>query len=235
MTDIRPAPNRGIKDHPLSRVIAADCLKQPSEECPSAQNVQAINMDFILYRSSHKPMPSWTLYNQTPGIVSPENTTECAEQLGRAQMRVFVDKRLCEPVDSDQHMDLKSHIQNNKAKTFAFLYEVVQPSKGKAKAYQSGQEHPTKAYRANVTLYETSCLLIDGQGLVMELGNPLDIRTIGAKLRRIDLVFDMYQGESIKTGTKAKRKQRHRPIRRKIENEGRNTGWVFESYDGTNE
>ena len=142
-----------------------------------------------------------------------------AEQLGRAQMRVFVDKRLCEPVDSDQHMDLKSHIQNNKAKTFAFLYEVVQPSKGKAKAYQSGQEHPTKAYRANVTLYETSCLLIDGQGLVMELGNPLDIRTIGAKLRRIDLVFDRYQGESIKTGTKAKRKQRHRPVRRKIENE----------------
>lgn len=46
-------------------------------------------------------------------------------------MKVFVDKRMREPPDSDQHLDLKSPIQKNKAKTFASLYEVVQPSKGK--------------------------------------------------------------------------------------------------------
>ena len=54
-----------------------------------------------------------------------------AEELRQAQMKVFVDKRLCEPPDSDQHLDLKSPIQKNNAKTFASLYEVVQPSKGK--------------------------------------------------------------------------------------------------------
>jgi hypothetical protein len=46
-------------------------------------------------------------------------------------MKVFVDKRLCEPPDSDQHLDLKAPIQKNKAKTFASLYEVVQLSKCK--------------------------------------------------------------------------------------------------------
>ena len=44
-----------------------------------------------------------------------------------------MDKRLCEPPDSDQHLDLKSVNQKNKVKTFASLYEVVQLSKGKEK------------------------------------------------------------------------------------------------------
>ena len=42
-----------------------------------------------------------------------------------------MDKPLCEPPDSDHHLNLKAPIQKNKAKTFASLYEVVQPSKGK--------------------------------------------------------------------------------------------------------
>ena len=46
-------------------------------------------------------------------------------------MKVFVDKRLCEPPDSDHHLNLKAPSQNNKAQTFPSLYEVVQPSKGK--------------------------------------------------------------------------------------------------------
>ena len=83
-----------------------------------------------------------------------------------------------------------------------------------------------------VILDEPSCLLIDGQALVMALGKPPDIitfgdyanifastvYTMGANYQRIDVVFDWYQDESIKAGTRTKRKQRHRPVRRQIEN-----------------
>ena len=85
---------------------------------------------------------------------------------------------------------------------------------------------------ATVILDEPSCLLIDGQALVMALGKPPDIITfgdyanifastvfkMGANYQRIDVVFDRYQDESIKAGTRTKRKQRHRPVRRQIEN-----------------
>ena len=54
-----------------------------------------------------------------------------AEHLGQTQMKVFLDKRLCEPPYSDHHLYLKAPIQKNKAKTFASSYEVVQPSKRK--------------------------------------------------------------------------------------------------------
>ena len=54
-----------------------------------------------------------------------------AEHLGQAQMKVFVDKHLCEPPDSDHHLNLKAPIQKNKAKIFSSLYEVVQPSNSK--------------------------------------------------------------------------------------------------------
>ena len=86
---------------------------------------------------------------------------------------------------------------------------------------------------ANVTLDEPSYLLIDGQALVMPLGNPPGIRTfgdyantfantvfkMGAKHQRIDVAFDRYQDDSIKAGTRTKREQRHRPVRHKIEND----------------
>ena len=86
---------------------------------------------------------------------------------------------------------------------------------------------------ANVAIDEASCLLIDGQALVMALGKPPGIKTfgdianiftetvfkMGAKYQRIDVVFDRYRDESIKSGTRVKRKQSHRPVRRKIEND----------------
>ncbi len=66
---------------------------------------------------------------------------------------------------------------------------------------------------------------------MVALGKPSDIITfgdyanifastvfkMGANYQRIAVVFDMYQDESIKAGTMTKRKQRHRPVRRKIE------------------
>ena len=54
-----------------------------------------------------------------------------AKHLGQAQMKVFMDKHLCDPPDSDHHLHLKAPIPKNKAKTFVSVYEVVQPSKGK--------------------------------------------------------------------------------------------------------
>ncbi len=64
----------------------------------------------------------------------------------------------------------------------------------------------------NITLEGSSCLLIDGQGLVMALGKPRNIGTLGeyasmfaeavckmgATFQRIDVVFDRYRAESIK-------------------------------------
>ena len=145
-------------------------------------------------------------------------------------MKVVVDKRLCEPPDCAHHLNLKATIQKNKAKTFASLYEVVQPPEGKQNiikvdrnilqrritAYRAGCEvnleniiqhelmivplslattsgslHSTNtAVLANiltqqvpnpatVILDEPSCLLIDGQLLVMALGKPPGIRTFG--------------------------------------------------------
>ena len=66
-------------------------------------------------------------------MVTPEiqESLLAAESLGLSPMRTFVDKRLCQPPDSDMHLDLKAPIQKNKAKTFASLYEVVKVSKGK--------------------------------------------------------------------------------------------------------
>ena len=86
---------------------------------------------------------------------------------------------------------------------------------------------------ADVPLQGPSCLVIDGQALVMALGKPPDTTTfgdyankftdtvlkMGAKYQRVDVVFDRYHDESIKTGTRVKRKQRHRPVRREIKNE----------------
>lgn len=67
-------------------------------------------------------------------------------------------------------------------------------------------------------------MLIDGQALVMALGKPSDTTTfsdyankfadtvlkMGEKYKRVDVVFDRYHDESIKTGTRRKRKQRQR-------------------------
>ena len=82
-------------------------------------------------------------------------------------------------------------------------------------------------------LDEPRCLLSDGQAPVIALVKPPDFITfgdyanifastvfnMGANYQRIDVVFDRYQDESIKAGTRTlKRNQRHRPVRHKIEN-----------------
>ena len=56
-------------------------------------------------------------------VVTPEIQESLlnAEHLGQAQMKVFVDQSLCEPPDSDHHVNLKAPIQMNKAKPFASL------------------------------------------------------------------------------------------------------------------
>ena len=47
----------------------------------------------------------------------------------------------------------------------------------------------------------------------------LTVLKTGEKYQRVDVVFDRYHDESIKTGTRKKRKQRHRPVHREIVNE----------------
>ena len=163
----------------------------------------------------------------TPDI---QETLLSAEHLGQAQMKVFVDKRLCEPPDRDYHLNLEAPIQKNKAKIFSSLYEVVQSSNSKQNiikgdrnilqrlitAHRAGREvnlknilqhelmtvplsfgttsgslhSNNKTVLANiltqqvqtpatVILDEPSCLLVDGQALVVALGKPPDIRTFG--------------------------------------------------------
>jgi hypothetical protein len=146
-------------------------------------------------------------------------------------MKIFVDRRLCQSPESDRHLDLKSPIKKNKAKTFVSLYEVQNPStKGKQDtikvdrnilqrlltAYRAGRQvnlenilkhelmtiplslantdgslHSTnKSILANmltkdvdtpatVPLPEESCLLIDGQALVLSIGKPQGMKTFG--------------------------------------------------------
>ena len=205
-------------------------------------------------------------------------------------MKVFVARRLCEHPGSDQHLDLKSPIHKNRAKTFSSLYEVMQPCKGKhdtinidrkhytevhsciqsrrevhlenilqhelmgvplSLATTSGSLHSTKKsvmasiltqqveVPANIKVVEPSCLLIDGQALVMALGKPTDIATfgqygdtftktvfrMGANYWRIDVVFDRYQQQPIKAGPRTKRNQLHWPVRRMIKNDPLSSDW----------
>ena len=87
--------------------------------------------------------------------------------------------------------------------------------------------------QTSIELDNPGCIIIDGQALVMALGKPSDVKTfgeyanmfvetvlkMGAQYQRIDVAFDRYQSNSIKRGTRAKQKERHRPVHRKIEND----------------
>ena len=61
-------------------------------------------------------------------VITPRSKNIC---LARNTLKFFVDKRLCEPPYSDNHLNVKAPIHNNEAKTFAFLYEVAQPTNDK--------------------------------------------------------------------------------------------------------
>lgn len=82
-----------------------------------------------------------------------------------------------------------------------------------------------------ITLDRTSCLVIDGQALVVALGKPsgvsnfgelgdafvLNVSHAGRSFDRIDVTFDRYRETSIKAGTRKKRSKHSRPIRRVVE------------------
>lgn len=84
---------------------------------------------------------------------------------------------------------------------------------------------------AEVTIDGTSCLVIDGQALVVSLGKPAGITNFGeladafVKLvmhmgrcfDRIDVTFDRYRDTSIKADTRMKRSKHARLIRRVVE------------------
>jgi len=133
-----------------------------------------------------------------------------AEHLGQAQMKFSVNKRLCVPPDGDQHLDLKLHIQKKKANIFATFKSCNLPRTSKMFIQQDRNilQRFIIEYRApaNVTLNEPCCPLIEGQTLVVTLGNSPDIRTcgnyanafadavfkIGGKYHRINVVFNRY-------------------------------------------
>ena len=83
-----------------------------------------------------------------------------------------------------------------------------------------------------IELHDTSsCLIIDGQALVVSLGMPDNAVTfgdladtyvravlkVGTSYQRIDVVFDRYMEETIKGATRTRRTKSARPIRRLIE------------------
>lgn len=77
----------------------------------------------------------------------------------------------------------------------------------------------------------SSCLIIDGQALVVALGKPDNamnfgdladtyVRAVlkaGSKYQRVDVVFDRYREETIKGTTRTRRTKSARPIRRLVE------------------
>ena len=75
--------------------------------------------------------------------------------------------------------------------------------------------------KINIEHKESSCLLIDGQALVISLGKPEHLADAfvnclfkkGDNFGRIDVVFDRYRDLSIKSLTQQKRTKAIRPIR----------------------
>ena len=79
--------------------------------------------------------------------------------------------------------------------------------------------------------HSSSCLIIDGQALVVALGKPADAVTFGdladtyvravlkagSNYQRIDIVFDRYREETIKGATRTRRTKAAQPIRRVVE------------------
>ena len=74
MTDIIEAPNRGVTERPFSGDMKADCFTQTSEQFSAVQKAQATDIDFFISRTSQKPTPSWTMYNEKASTFNPEKT-----------------------------------------------------------------------------------------------------------------------------------------------------------------
>jgi len=81
------------------------------------------------------------------------------------------------------------------------------------------------------SLSGTTCIVIDGQALVTALGKPTDKMTFGEYAEtlakrvynmaevydKIDVAIDGYWKDSIKVGTRVKRKHGLQPARRRVE------------------
>ncbi|MES9881148.1 MAG: hypothetical protein ABW185_09730, partial [Sedimenticola sp.] len=79
---------------------------------------------------------------------------------------------------------------------------------------------------------DSSCIIIDGQALVVAIGKPstatnfgdladIFVKSViqtGSSYNRIDIVFDRYREMSIKSSTRARRTKSAQPIRRVVEN-----------------
>ena len=84
----------------------------------------------------------------------------------------------------------------------------------------------------NVDIHQSASLITDGQSLVVAIGKPAEATTfgdladsfiryflqMGSCCDRIDVVFDRYQPDLIKRGTRRRRTKTCRPIRRVTEN-----------------
>lgn len=75
MNDIIPAPIKGQSAGVYNGVLTRDWFKQSIDECPSAKKARASDMAFIMTRSLHEPMSSWTSFNQSVSTVNPEQTS----------------------------------------------------------------------------------------------------------------------------------------------------------------
>ncbi|MES9880098.1 MAG: hypothetical protein ABW185_04375 [Sedimenticola sp.] len=83
----------------------------------------------------------------------------------------------------------------------------------------------------DIEIDQPSCIVIDGQALVVALGKPAGVTNFGEladvflelviktgrPFNRIDVTFDQYRETSIKAGTRKKRTKHARPIRRVVE------------------
>jgi hypothetical protein len=83
----------------------------------------------------------------------------------------------------------------------------------------------------SITIEDSSCIIFDGQALVNAIGKPTDAKTFGdladtfvkavlqagSSFDRIDVTFDRYKEDSIKSGTRQHRTKSAQPIRRMIE------------------
>lgn len=84
---------------------------------------------------------------------------------------------------------------------------------------------------SEIQLQGSSCLLIDGLALVAAIGRPSGAQTFGdfadsfqaavhqasSRYQQVHVIFDRYQEDSIKSGTRKRRTKSARPIRRVIE------------------
>lgn len=105
-------------------------------------------------------------------------------------------------------------------------------STNKSQLAQIVEKGHTKTSLPSCNLHEQVCNIIDGMALVHVVGKPAGCKTFGdladtiiqsvcsnftGNCTRVDVLFDQYGTQSIKSGTRSKRRRGIRPVRRVIE------------------